>query len=1190
MNQLTKKILENTGLCTVLALTALMLLSPGMAGAQVQMLGDGALQNSYGGFDLPAQGTCPADPTMTTRPLCVALRLNIVQASCVAPNYSWSTGSLCNDVDPAVVDQATCESKGDRLWNAATSKCAIVMSDDDRNAVTCALHGGTYQAGCTGAWIMPNGNAYTPNLLTSAPTSAGGAGDQCLRCHNTRTQYNGPRVRDTEDTMFMGHKNMSRKVTPGIPWGGPDFHCVGGPLAGTATSEEACFDLGFTYNWVPLSPYPGTDSGQDFNWALGTVDIDPGPGVNARSLYWIYADWLAAYPRAVYHDVVNDNTPPALDTPKVSYSCARCHTTGWSADATLKTNKEPHASFVAQAPVGSNPTTTASIVWDGLSDAVAGQVNLAPGAPNTQKMASWDVWGISCSRCHGSAVVDTGAPPRVAPASMSTHHNNLTAADFPAGCSALPSQCSGGRCTASNCASAAGGPHVWYYGYCTDSRIIAGNGASPAQAKINCETGGAFAAAPATGIGFGTWVTPCSDNNFATQATCVAPATWNLPTSSCSVAGACSKGSCSNPLYTNFVNCEENGAVWTPITTQAACNTAGGLWGAATDIITCDDAGGRWTGTYGQRGQVITSLCMNCHRQEASGVPMDATNPATALKVGPYHGTVPFLSHPHANQFLNSPHAKFTGTIAQVATGKFNYAMTGEYKSYFMTEGEAANTGNGCTGCHDVHTSTVTGEKPFIEECTECHNKDLSQMIHSGGVGTPLEEMATDPMEACVICHMPEGEHLFRINVDPAYKTRPTASMTATANANTAPDGTYTNAVWIDLDSACGKCHGGGVANVVTTGSITAGTKLLTVAAGQGVNFSGEQRIEIKGAGSPYYDDEGVASMNNDFETYVVSVAGDVVTLAGNATKTVTNAVVEQNPVKNNAAYFTKEELAVKAAGIHNDKPYVNFGYTLTPTNTLQLNVDASASSCSGSIGNCDAFVWNWGDATPNTTTATPTATHTFAAAGIYDVELTVEEYGVSEGSVTKTIRVFAVDAPPAAGGTACASIINPNTWAASLTDNSTDANGVKQVTVSWGDGGAISSVIDNTPPYSLVGTVFTHTYLNPATVSIKQTAYDTLGQKNTRTCPPVTLSTFSIDGNVRRLNNAPVSNATVTIKKGATTVRTVYTNALGNYVVTGLKPATYNVTVTKAGLTFAQVYNPAVGPNASGLNFQSAQ
>ncbi len=107
---------------------------------------------------------------------------------------------------------------------------------------------------------------------------------------------------------------------------------------------------------------------------------------------------------------------------------------------------------------------------------------------------------------------------------------------------------------------------------------------------------------------------------------------------------------------------------------------------------------------------MITSLCMNCHRQETGGLPYDATNPATALKVGPYHGTVPFLSHPHANQFLNSPHGKFTGTFAQIPTGKFNWAMTGEYKSFFMTEAEAANTGNGCTGCHEVHTSIVTGE------------------------------------------------------------------------------------------------------------------------------------------------------------------------------------------------------------------------------------------------------------------------------------------------------------------------------------------------------------------------------------------------------------------------------------------------------------------------------------------------
>ena len=47
-------------------------------------------------------------------------------------------------------------------------------------------------------------------------------------------------------------------------------------------------------------------------------------------------------------------------------------------------------------------------------------------------------------------------------------------------------------------------------------------------------------------------------------------------------------------------------------------------------VIRCEDAGGHYTGSKTNRGQIITGLCMNCHRQEASGAPMDATNPATA--------------------------------------------------------------------------------------------------------------------------------------------------------------------------------------------------------------------------------------------------------------------------------------------------------------------------------------------------------------------------------------------------------------------------------------------------------------------------------------------------------------------------------------------------------------------------------
>ena len=112
------------------------------------------------------------------------------------------------------------------------------------------------------------------------------------------------------------------------------------------------------------------------------------------------------------------------------------------------------------------------------------------------------------------------------------------------------------------------------------------------------------------------------------------------------------------------------------------------------------------------------------------------------------------------------------------------------------------------------------------------------------------------------------------------------------------------------------------------------------------------------------------------------------------------------------------------------------------------------------------------------------------------------------------------------------------------------------------------------------------------ASVSIKQTAYDTTGQKNVATCAPVTLSTLSIGGQVFRSNTTtPVPSATVVIKKGATPVKTVYTNSLGLYSATGLKPGTYSVTVTKAGFTFAaapQVSGVVIGPNATAASINA--
>jgi len=64
--------------------------------------------------------------------------------------------------------------------------------------------------------------------------------------------------------------------------------------------------------------------------------------------------------------------------------------------------------------------------------------------------------------------------------------------------------------------------------------------------------------------------------------------------------------------------------------------------------------------------------------------------------------------------------------------------------------------------------------------------------------------------------------HLVRISVDPSYSTFPTSAEflgNTKKIANTAPDGSYTNAVWTDLDIACGQCHGAdGSAHLIPKG------------------------------------------------------------------------------------------------------------------------------------------------------------------------------------------------------------------------------------------------------------------------------------------------------------------------------------------------------------------------------------
>jgi hypothetical protein len=281
-----------------------------------------------------------------------------------------------------------------------------------------------------------------------------------------------------------------------------------------------------------------------------------------------------------------------------------------------------------------------------------------------------------------------------------------------------------------------------------------------------------------------------------------------------------------------------------------------------------------------------------------TGLDADLANP-TALIVK-NNATAPayvpgFSGHVLGNSFLNSPHARFTGTVIPNSLGKYDLATNtaANYNSTFRgytcwqgttttspaktkadgteikTKAECetlygagawrADTGspadvNGkqgtCTTCHDVHQSMfVAGQEGLRKECVSCHDNSAfaasvpgtSQATiinHPTNGGTPA---GIDPEDPCVVCHMPKPTaadfpmHVWRINSDANYSTFPTyaefngicsngtsttsafctgAGGTWTAatnkNANAAADSKgYAKAVWVDIDLACGQCHGG---------------------------------------------------------------------------------------------------------------------------------------------------------------------------------------------------------------------------------------------------------------------------------------------------------------------------------------------------------------------------------------------
>jgi hypothetical protein len=618
---------------------------------------------------------------------------------------AYPTSAVCPASDSSSHPSAGFNSSTAYDWSFASNKCTYAKGIAGYlNSALTKADGTTYAAGtfldlsfvpnmgeCLangGSWANWIGQPASTTLVATTPSAstipawdltrqAPDADNGCLHCHSSVTQYNGPAERWKDSYLKTGHKNMLRKVTAGKNWAGPDEH---GVITGYTSAATG-----------PL----------DFSAATAKIS-----GVD-RPLLYIFGDWMAPAPAGL--DVIVDMglALGAKYNGTSNYSCAACHTTGWS-------NSTAGLCSLSSKTTSATCTAAGGTWYPMIGVQGIGTPNFTPAEPADSfpgitftGAGKWNLEGIQCGRCHNAAV-----------------------------------------------------------GKVVDTQIAA-------------------SAYPSTHV------------------------------------------------------------------------TNGGM-GALADGV------GRTNLCFGCHQSIPktnngTGLDADLRHPENIPVKNTAAEPAYVPE---------FNGHVIGNSFLNSPHARFTGNIVPNPLGKYDLEDTtgnddgnaSKYDSKFQgytcwqsaTSSSPAKTmivngaikeiktktdceklyGAGawrsdtqgtCSTCHDVHNSLFVEEQreaAHRKVCTDCHNKSLSvkTINHPYRGGTPLDAPGADK---CVICHMPRATssgfpmHLWRINTDANYSTFPTATQfgigaPATRKiANATPDGTYTNAVWVDVDYACGQCHGG---------------------------------------------------------------------------------------------------------------------------------------------------------------------------------------------------------------------------------------------------------------------------------------------------------------------------------------------------------------------------------------------
>ena len=490
-----------------------------------------------------------------------------------------------------------------------------------------------------------------------------------------------------------------------------------------------------------------------------------------------------------------------------------------------------------------------------------------------------------------------------------------------------------------------------------------------------------------------------------------------------------------------------------------------------------------------------------------------------------------------------APTASFTSTCTAGACS-FNAAASadpdGSVASYAWNFGDGTPVG---TGVAPTHNYAATGTYTVSLVVTD--NRGLASAA------------ATNNVSVTVVPNQPPVAN---------FTATPTnLSVAFNAAASSDPDGTIASYSWNFGDgTALGT-------TVNPTHVYTAGgnyTVVLTVTDNQGASTSSSQvvaavapnkppvaaftqtvsNLSVAFDGSTSADPDGTIasySWNYGDGTALDTTVSPTHVFAATGSYTVALTVTDNQGASNTVS----KTIAVAA----NQPPVAAF--TSTATN---LSVAFDGSSSADPDGTIASYSWNFGDGTALSTDPKPT--HVYAAAGSYNVTLTVTDNQGASGPVSHTVVVSAANQSPTAAFTSTVT----NLSVAFDGSTSADPDGtIASYSWNFGDGTAASTAVKPTHVYAAAGS-----YNVTLTVTDNQGATGQLTQAVVAVAPPNQAPTAAFTSTVSNLSVA--FDGSTSADPDGTIASYSWNFGDGPTVSTAVKPThvyaaagSYNVTLT---------------------------